>query len=183
MATAINQRFFFFDGTTRRGVAKAIEDDFIELDLHPRYRDNVNRFMLVVRSIGGQAETSVNQERLAELGDLLKDPATASDAAMQLEAIGENAVPTLLKGLESDDRELRFYAAESLAYLDRTEAIEPLEDAVRDVPAFRHPALLAFEGFREPQVIDALLRLDGCTQLGGSLRCILLPAASRGWKT
>ena len=116
IAGAINQRFFFFDGTTRRGVAKPIEDDFIELDLHPRYRENIHRYMHVVRSIGGRAETSVNQERLAQLGELLKDPATATDAALQLEGIGENAVPTLLGGLESDNRELRFYAAEALAY-------------------------------------------------------------------
>ena len=127
IATAINQRFFFFDGTTRRGIAKAIEDDFVELDMHPRYRENIHRFMHVVRAIGGKPQSSVNQERLAELGGRLESPATASDAALQLEGIGENAVPTLLKGLESDNTELRFYAAKALAYLDRTEAIEPLE--------------------------------------------------------
>ena len=165
IAIAINQRFFFFDGTTRRGIAKAIEDDFIELDTHPRYRNNVYRFMHVVRAIGGKAESSVNQERLAELGDRLRNPATASDAALQLEAIGENAVPTLVSGLQTDNPELRFYAAEALAYLDRAEAIEPLEAAIRDEPAMRHSALLALEGFNDPKVIDALLRLTDVASL------------------
>jgi hypothetical protein len=175
IAAAINQRFFFFDGSTRRGVAKAIEDDFVELDLHPRYRDNVHRFMHIVRAIGGRPETSVNQERLAELGNQLSDPATASDAALQLEAIGENAVPTLLNGLESENPELRFYAAESLAYLDRTEAIEPLEKAVRDEAAFRHSALLALEGFDDPSVIEAFERLTNAPSLEaryGAFRCL-----------
>lgn len=175
IAAAINQRFFFFDGTTRRGVAKAIEDDFIELDLHPRYRENISRYMHVVRSISGRAEASVNQERLAQLGELLKDPATASDAALQLEGIGENAVPTLLSGLESDNRELRFYAAEALAYLDRAEAIEPLEEAIREVPAFRHSSLLALEGFQSQKVVDALLRLTDAASLEaryGAFRCL-----------
>jgi flagellar basal body P-ring protein FlgI len=159
LANAINQRFFFFDGTTRRGVAKAIEDDFIELDVHPRYRDSIQRYMLVVRSIGGKPHSAVNQDRLAELGEQLKTPTTAADAALQLEAIGENAVPTLLGGLQTENPELKFYAAEALAYLDHTDAIEPLADLIRDQPAFRAPALLALEGFRDAKVIEALQEL------------------------
>lgn len=175
IAASINQRFFFFDGSTRRGIAKPVEDDFVELDMHPRYRDNVHRFMVVVRSIGGRVETTVNQERLADLGNRLKNPATASDAALQLEAIGENAVPTLLDGLNTENPELRFYAAESLAYLNQTEAIEPLENAIRDEPAFRHSALLALEGFDDPSVIDAFRRLTNAPSMEaryGAFRCL-----------
>ena len=165
IAAAINQRFFFFDGTTRRGIAKPIEDDFIELDLHPRYEENIARFLQVVRAIGGRPETSANQERLAELGQQLNVPATAADAALQLEAIGENAVPTLLKGLQSDNPELKFYAAEALAYLDQTEAIIPLEQAIVDEPAFRFLGLLALEGFDDTAAVDALVRLADAQSL------------------
>jgi hypothetical protein len=78
---------------------------------------------------------------------------------VQLEALGESAVPTLLEGIRSTNPELRFYAAESLAYLDRVEAIEPLESAARSVAAFRAPALSAMQGIEQQLAIDALKRL------------------------
>ena len=159
VASAVNQRFFFFDGTTRRGIAEAVEDDFVEIEVHPRYRGNEYRMMEVLRSIQGQPSPSGVQSRLAELGRRLKVPDQASDAALQLEAMGETAIPTLLDGLKSDNPELRFYAAESLAYLDRRESIEPLERAAVSEPAFRQPAMAALEGLQEPQAADALRRL------------------------
>jgi hypothetical protein len=115
--------------------------------------------MAVIRAISVKPESSDTQKRLAELARRLKDPATAADAALQLEAMGESAIPTLLAGLESSNPELRFYAADALAFLDRTEAIKPLEDAARDVAAFRQPALLALQGIPHPLAIDALQRL------------------------
>lgn len=159
LASAINQRFFFFDGTTRRGIARAVEDDFIELDVHPRYRENVYRLMEVVRAIGVAGDASTTQKRLVELSRQLDDVATAADAALQLEAIGENAIPTLIDAIESTNPELRFYAAEALAYLDRTEAIAPLEQAAREVPAFRHDALLALQELPKQASVDALKNL------------------------
>ena len=106
IADAVNRRLFFFDGTTRRGIATAIEDDFIEIEVHPRYRDNVPRMMQVIHAIGVKAEMSGRQERLADLAQRLQAPETAADAALQLEALGESAVPTLLEGLESSNPEL-----------------------------------------------------------------------------
>lgn len=159
LSDSINRRFFFFDGTTRRGIAKPLEDDFIQLDVHPRYRDNISRMMNVVRAVGGRPESSDTQARLTELAEKLGDPATAADAALQLEALGDSAVPTLVEGLKSSNRELRFYAAEALGYLDRAEAIEPLEAAARETPAFRYPALLALQGLDSQLAIEALRRL------------------------
>lgn len=159
LASAINRRFFFFDGTTRRGIATPIEDDFIELEVHPRYRRNENRMMAVVLAIGVKPESSDTQSRLADLAKRLSDPATAADAALQLEALGESAIPTLLEGLESNNPELRFYAAEALGYLDRSEAIEPLEEAARNVAAFRQPALLALQGLDLQLAVDSLVNL------------------------
>ncbi len=159
LATAISRRFFFFDGTTRRGIADAKEDDFIEIEVHPRYRRNEHRMIEVIRSVSGRPDSASSQTRLAELAEQLADPATASDAALQLEAIGENAVPTLLAGLESTNPELRFYAAESLAFMDREESIGPLEQAARETPAFRHSAFAALQGFENSRVADALDRL------------------------
>lgn len=156
---AINRRFFFFDGSTRRGVSKPIEDDYIELELHPRYEESLARYISVVRAITIDERKSNDQARLQKLAMMLENPATAADAALQLEALGESAIPTLIAATESENEELRFYAAESLAYLDRIEAIAPLEDAITHESAFRYPALAALKGFEHPAVVDALERL------------------------
>ena len=159
ISEAINKRFFFFDGATRRGIANPREDDLIELEIHPRYRNNVYRLIEVVRAIGVEPESSKTQGRLASLAKQLSTPAGAADAALQLEGIGESAVPTLLNALKLDDREIRFYAAESLAYLDREEAVDVLEASARDVAAFRAPALMALQELPHPMAERALRRL------------------------
>ena len=159
ISDAINHRFFFFDGETRRGIAKPKEDDYIEIDLHPRYRHNPFRMMEVIKAIGVEKESSKTQSRLARLAAELSDPATAANAALELEGLGESAVPMLIDALSHQDPELVFYAAESLAYLDRDEAIEPLIESARDVAAFRAPALLALQTLKQPQTVAAMMRL------------------------
>ncbi|MCD0461713.1 flagellar basal body P-ring protein FlgI [Roseiconus lacunae] len=159
IAAAINRRFFFFDGTTRRGVAKAVEDDYVEVEVHPRYEDSLGRYVSVLRSIVIDTSVSEQQTRLRTLASELADPATAAEAALQLEAIGESAIPTLIAGAKNANPELVFYAAESLAYLDRHESIEPLVRVIQTDPAFRYPAFKALEGAEHPGVVDSLKQL------------------------
>jgi hypothetical protein len=174
-AAAINARFYFFDGLTRTGIAKAIEDDFIEIQVHPRYRRNMHRLMAVVAMVAPQGESSQTQSVLVELGQRLNEPTTAADAALQLEAMGDSAIPTLLNALSGSNREIRFYAAEALAYLDRKEAVDPLRDAAREEPAFRYPALIALEGMENRVALDALVSLTNETSIEtryGAMRSI-----------
>ncbi|WP_413430812.1 flagellar basal body P-ring protein FlgI [Crateriforma spongiae] len=159
IAQAINRRFFFFDGTERRGIAEPLEDDYIKIEVHPRYRRNQYRMMEVARAIGVKPESAETQQRLADLGQKLVDPETSADAALQLEGMGESAIPTLVDALEQDNPELRFYVAEALAYLDRDEALPPLESAIADSPAFRFPGLLAIEGMDGSAAVETLRRL------------------------
>ena len=159
IAGAINKRFFFFDGTTRRGIAKAIEDDYLEVEIHPRYSNNVYRMMAVTGAIGLRNNGSESQAQLAELGEKLRDPKTGADAALQLEAIGESAIPTLTVTTASSNPELRFYASESLVYLDRAEGIEPLIESIREEAAFRQPAFMALQGMNNRTVVAALKTL------------------------
>jgi hypothetical protein len=165
LAEAINRRFYFFDGTTRRGIAKAIEDDFIEIDVHPRYRLHEERMMAVVRAIMVAPESSGTQARLVKLAAELRVPSTAADAALQLEAIGEGAVPTLVEAAALSNPELSFYAAEALAYLDRVEAIKPLIAGIRTQPAFRAPAFAALLGLQQTSTVAALRELLDETSL------------------
>ena len=159
IASAINARFYFFDGSTRTGIAKAVEDDFIEVQIHPRYRRNIHRMMAVVSMVSPKGESAQTQTDLLELGQRLNEPTTANEAALQLEAMGQSAIPTLLNGVKSSNKEIRFYAAQALAYLDRSEAVDALTDAAREESAFRYPALIALEGMENRSALDALASL------------------------
>ncbi len=156
IATAINRRFHTFDRGVKVGVAEAQTDRFIRLRVHPRYKDHIDRYVRVVRAVVIRESARERAERIAQLKGQLLVPATAAEAAIQLEAIGVEGVEALMAGLESHDREVRFYAAESLAYLDRREAAKPLAEAARNEPAFRVFALGALSVIEDFAAYDAL---------------------------
>jgi flagellar basal body P-ring protein FlgI len=154
---SINARFYTHVDGRQQGVATPKTDEFIELILHPRYRANVHRYMRVVRSIAVQENPIQQQQRIEQLRDQLLDPVTSSSAALRLEAIGGNeAIAVLKEGIASEDREVRFYAAEALAYLDQTAAVEPLAKAANEERAFRINALAALSAMEDGAAYDAL---------------------------
>ena len=160
IAGAINTRFHTYRDGRKTGVAKPKTDEFIELTLHPRYKENISRFMRVARNIAIRENSSAQQERLARLSSQLLDPLTTAKAAIRLEAIGgEQALEVLKRGATDDDPEVRFYSAEALAYLDETAAVEPLARAVREEPAFRVNALAALSAMDDVVAYDALRSL------------------------
>jgi flagellar basal body P-ring protein FlgI len=149
VANAVNKRFHTFQNGRKAGVAKAIDDQVIELQVHPRYKDNITRYVQVVRALPVSESATERMQRIAVLRSQLLEPATAADAAIRLEAIGVDGVDALLKGIQAKDPEVRFYAAEALAFLDRREAAEPLGQIARDQPAFRVFALAALSAMQE----------------------------------
>lgn len=156
---AINQRFHTFTKGVKEGVAKPKTDDYIEIVVHPRYKDNIPRYLQVLRSVPLR-ETPIEQmARLNLLERQLLDPVTASTAALRLEAVGKRGVDALVKGTASDDLEVRFYAAEALAYLDDKRAVEPLTIAARDESAFRVFALTALSAMDDLAAYEALRSL------------------------
>jgi hypothetical protein len=90
---------------------------------------------------------------------MLLEPISSSRAALRLEAIGKEAAPVLKKGLESSDPEVRFYAAEALAYLEQPEAIPALAEAARNSRAFRWHALAALSVMDDSSVYHAMTDL------------------------
>ena len=157
IAAAINKRFFVHVDGRKQGVATPKTDEFIELAIHPRYKDNVGRYMRVARNIAVDESAKVLQDRLQLLEHQLADPLTAANAAIRLEAIGnDQAIEILTKALETNDPEVRFYAAEALAYLDQTAAVETLAAVARDEPAFRVNALAALSAMDDVIAYDAL---------------------------
>jgi hypothetical protein len=158
---AVNKRFYDNSQGVKTGMAKAIDDEHLELRLHPKYRHNIQRYVQVVRSVALREKQVSRMERLATLEKQLLDPITSPRAALQLEAIGTQAVDALKKGLDSSDPEVRFYSAEALAYLDVSDAAESLADLVRKEPAFRVFALTALSALGDYAAIAELRKLLG----------------------
>jgi hypothetical protein len=156
----INYRFYANINGKRQGVADPKTDYLIELKVHPRYKDNISRYMRVVRSIAVGESTAALQQRLQVLGEQLLDPLTSASAAIQLEAIGkDSAIDLLKKGLDSPHAEVQLYAAEALAYLDQTVAVETLRQLAIDEPAFRVFAFTALSAMNDLMAFDALRSL------------------------
>ncbi len=160
IAHAINRRFFTFMDGRKRGVATPKTGEFIDIALQPRYHDNIGRYMQILRSVAFDESATTLQARLLFLDQQLGDPLTSATAAMRLEAIGDDQSKQILKqGIGSKDPEVRFYAAEALAYLDDTAAVGVLGEVARDEPSFRVNALAALSAMDDPSAYEALRSL------------------------
>jgi flagellar basal body P-ring protein FlgI len=159
VGAAINQRFHTFDRGTKKGVAEPKNANFVQLLVPARYRQNLGRYVAVVRSIPLQEPPLQRARRLEGLEKKLFEPTTSAKASLQLEAIGKEAIPSLKKGLKSSDPEIRFHAAEALAYLDEPDSAKVLGEAARDEAAFRWPALTALSSLDHVQAYEALTDL------------------------
>ena len=156
---AINHRFHTFSRGIKQGVATPRSDERIDLKIHPRYKDNITRYIRVLRSIPLKESVGDQALRIALLERQLLDPITAATASLRLEAIGHDGITALTKGIASTDPEVRFYAAEALAYLDEGRAAAPLARAAREEPAFRAYALAALSTIDDMAAHDELLDL------------------------
>jgi flagellar basal body P-ring protein FlgI len=160
IAHSINRRFFTFVDGRKQGVATPKTNEYIDVTMHPRYRDNIARYMQVLRNVAIDESATTLQSRLLFLEQQLSDPLSSATAAMRLEAIGdEQAKQVLRQGLAANDKEVQFYAAEALAYLDDTNAVDILANIARNEPSFRVNALAALSAMDDATAYDALRSL------------------------
>ena len=157
----INRRFHAMIRGVKRGVATPKTDRFIELEIPEVYRNNLARYVSVVRSLPIAEPAGNRHARLELLARQLADPVTAPRAALRLEAIGKEGIGVLREGLESKDAEVRFVAAEALAYLGESLAAPILAEAARDLRSARPKALAALAIVDDANGIDALRSLLG----------------------
>ena len=156
---AINQRFFALDAGVKRGVANPERDNYLALAISPRYKHNLARYLRVIRQIPLRETPVERVERIQILEKKLLEPTSCVLASLQLEAIGNEAIGPLQAGLKSSDPEVRFYAAEALAYLDQPEAAAPLAAAAKNESAFRWHALTALSTLTHVAALDSLNEL------------------------
>lgn len=142
IAKEINHRFYISSGQ-KKGMATAQTDSMITLEVHPRYRDDVARYLKVIQSIACYENAAKRLNRIEELKENLLIPGKAQNAAFQLEAIGKDGIPVLREGLNSGNVEIQFYAGTSLAYLGDGAPAKILAEIAKNEPAFRVYALNA----------------------------------------
>lgn len=176
IANAISERFHHYNQYGQReALAEPKTDSLISLKVHPSYRNNFPRYQQVIRSIAFKETEVARRMRVELLAKQILEPATAGRAALQLEAIGTDAIPFLKAGLESSDAEVRFHSAIALAYLEDSSGVEELQQAVAEEPAFRVYALAALSVVKDARGVMALRELlngDSLEARYGALRAL-----------
>lgn len=159
VAAAVNGRFYTYDRGQKVGAAEAKRDTFVQLLRPRRYRNNLTRFMKVSLNIPYRFETMSRIDYIRELGRELLALETAEDASVKLEAIGDDAVPKLLDGLQHSESAVRFYSAEALAYLNRGDGIKTLVAVAKNDSALRLRALTALGALEDLDAHESLTAL------------------------
>lgn len=158
IAKQINERFFTKESYKTKGVATAKTDRTVEIQVHPTYKDNIERYMQVLLSVACYETQTQRVKRIETLKTALLVPETAQDSALQLEAIGKHGLEPLRAAVMSQNVEVRFYAAESLAYLGEFQAARPLAEIARSEQAFRVRALSALGNMKTELEASTCLR-------------------------
>src|SRR5262249_6562294 len=159
MADHIGRRFHYHDHGVKKPLAVAKTDQYIELRVHPRYKENYVRYIQVIRNIALDETGPERTDRMERLRKSLMVPQTAMQSATELEAIGADSIVILKEGMASPDPEVRYYSADALAYLGDGAGTQILADAARNEPAFRIFALAALTTLGTPEARECLIKL------------------------
>lgn len=141
------------------GLAEAKTSQVVYLGVPPQYKLNLPRYLRVVRLIplmDKEAERIPYHRRLEEQ---LLDPARTVTAALRLEALGQDSIPSLKRGLSSDQPLVRFCSAEALAYLGDPTCGEELARTIKELPVLRAFSLTAMASLDEAVCHVELARL------------------------
>lgn len=118
-------------------------EDRLVLKVPKVYHHNQGRYFQVVQSLPLIDTPGLRAQRMEAWGKELLVTKAAGKAALKLEGIGTNAIPTLKVGLASPDPLVRFFAAEALAYLGNVDGAATLAETAKARPEFRSYALKA----------------------------------------
>ncbi|RMG33119.1 MAG: hypothetical protein D6725_16400 [Planctomycetota bacterium] len=166
IADRIGQRFHAYDRYGQKiPLAEAKTDQLIVLRVPTRYKDNFPRYLEVIRNIAFRESPVARRVRIERLKQDLMRGETAERSAIQLEAIGHEALPILKAALRSPDPEVRFHAATALAYLEDPSGLQELAQAARNERAFRIFALAAMATVDEPESRLLLRELTNAQRL------------------
>ncbi|MFO0952416.1 MAG: flagellar basal body P-ring protein FlgI [Isosphaeraceae bacterium] len=146
----VNQRFPQSEGVEQKGSANAKTDQYIVLKVPHVYHQNQDRFFRVVKLLPLVDGGALREQRVALWTQQLLDPKTAGVAALRLEGVGVTASDALKAGLASPNSQVRFFAAEALAYLNDASGADILADTAAANKDFRLFALAALAAMDQP---------------------------------
>ena len=159
ISRAINSRFTFVDKDGRQGVAEPKTNRFVDLVIPAEYLHNVGRYLNVVTNIVHSETGDERLERMELLEEQIVDPSQADLSALRLEALGNDGVPILKRVLLHPELEVKFRAAEALAYMGHADGVDHLRLVAEKEPAFRWHALKALTSLNKPAAGEALKQL------------------------
>jgi flagellar basal body P-ring protein FlgI len=139
----VKQRFHQSEGGYNKGMAVAKTDSALELKVPKVYHHNQDRYHHVINFLHLVDNPELREQRMQAWGKSLLDPKTSGVAALMLEGLGPVAIPTLKQGLASTDDTVKYFSAESLAYLNDADSAAVLFDMARRKFEFRSFALKA----------------------------------------
>ncbi|MGF1580076.1 MAG: flagellar basal body P-ring protein FlgI [Gemmataceae bacterium] len=140
-------------------IAKATNPKLIQVQVPAEYRFNAKRYLRVVRLIPLREDSKLRAPYRNRLKEMLLDPAHTVTAALRLEALGKESMPTLLEGLKSTHSLVRFTSAESLAYLGNPTGVEELAILGDQHPEVRAYCLTAMASLDESITHTKLFQL------------------------
>jgi flagellar basal body P-ring protein FlgI len=147
---AINQRFPQRGTGISKGTANGKSDSHLEIKIPSNYHQNQLRYFRVVQLLQLVDSPDLRVQRQETWGKELLDPKTSGIAALKLESLGISAQEKLEEGLKSPHPQVRFLAAEALAYLDNPKGAEVLSETAIQMPQFRAYALAALASMDQP---------------------------------
>jgi hypothetical protein len=152
----VKQRFHHLSDGKNEGMARAKTDEKLVLRVPKIYHHNQDRYHLVVSNLSLVDNPSLRQDRLRDWGKDLLDPKKAGIAALKLEGLGPAAAPVLKEALGSADDNVRYFAAEALAYLNDGDGAAVLYEMAKKKPDFR---LYAFKALAAMDQAASLVKL------------------------
>lgn len=161
----VNQRFHETGAVKQEGAAHAKTDQYLILKVPRVYHHNPGRYFEVVRRLPVVENTALRVARQEMWGRDLLDASKAGVAALSLEGLGPTAIETLKGGLTSKHPQVRFFAAEALAYLNDASGVDVLGDTVVKWPEFRNYALAALAAADQPASHTKLRKLMDCPEI------------------
>ena len=106
----INRRFSAYGrgAKQKEGLATPKTNKYIDLQVSPRYKHNLPRYLEVIQNLALEERPSQKDQSLAVLEEMLRHPTTARRASLRLEGIGADGIRVLKRVLDNPDPEVRF---------------------------------------------------------------------------
>jgi hypothetical protein len=162
----IGLRFHENKSGDQKGMAKSMRSDQrLILNVPKVYHHNQSRYFQVIEHLSLVDNPSLRAKRMEVWGKELLDPKTTGKAALKLEGLGSNSIPTLKLGLASADPQVKFFSAEALAYMGNVEGAEALAETATKRAEFRSYALKALAAMDQAAGVMRLRKLMGQSEV------------------